>query len=146
MPITRSEILLRGLTCACPNCGERRMFEEGTVFRMRRACRRCGLAFERDEGSFLGAVALNYGVTTVCYLVPVLVGYLVSWYSGYTASVLALVGAVVVPALLYRPARSWWLMNYYLVLPQQLPGYDFTKTPHTPPPSPSAPPHPPTSR
>ncbi|WP_404423772.1 DUF983 domain-containing protein [Nibricoccus sp. IMCC34717] len=122
MPIPRSEILLRGLTCACPSCGERALFEEGRLFQMRRECRKCGLPFERDEGSFLGAVALNYGVTTVCYLVPVLVGYLVSWYSGYTASVLALVGAIVVPVLLYRPSRSWWLMNYYLVFPEQLPG------------------------
>ncbi|MDX2187309.1 MAG: DUF983 domain-containing protein [Opitutaceae bacterium] len=88
---------------------------------MRKACPQCHLPFERDEGSFLGAVALNYGVTTVCYLVPVLLAYLAHWISGLTACILALAGAFVVPALLYRPARSWWLMNYYLVLPQHLP-------------------------
>lgn len=121
MNVPRSKILVRGLSCACPNCGARGLFEPRKPFTLRRACERCALPFERDEGSFLGAVAINYGVTTVLFLVPVLLGYLLSWYSGYTASVLAGLGAVVVPIALYRPSRSWWLMNYYLVLPSHLP-------------------------
>ena len=31
------------------------------------------------------------------------------------------IGALAVPALLYRSSRSWWLMNYYLFLPNHLP-------------------------
>ena len=37
------------------------------------------------------------------------------------AIVLAAIGAVLVPVLLYRPSRSWFLMNYYFFLPHHLP-------------------------
>jgi hypothetical protein len=40
----------------------------------------------------------------------------------YTAAAIAATaGAVIFPALFYRSSRSWWLMNYYLVLPHHLP-------------------------
>jgi hypothetical protein len=59
---------------------------------------------------------------TVCgFLVPVLIAYLAGWASGTTAAVLAGVGAVLFPIVFYRSSRSWWLMNYYLVLPHHLP-------------------------
>ena len=66
-------------------------------------------------------MSLNYGVTIVLFLVPVLLLYLADALSGTAAAVLAGVGALVVPALLYRPSRSWWLMNYYLLFPHHLP-------------------------
>lgn len=97
------------------------MFPPGAHFRPNRNCPRCGLPIERDEGSFLGAMALNYGVTIIIFLVPVLLLYLGGYLSGLAAALLAGVGAVVVPALLYRPSRSWWLMNYYVFLPHHLP-------------------------
>jgi len=99
------------------------LFREGTLFRVNKECPQCGLKIERanDEGFFLGSMSLNYGVTIVCFLVPVM---LLAWQKAIgttTAIVLAAVGAVVVPMLLYRSSRSWWLMNYYLVLPHHLP-------------------------
>ncbi len=66
-------------------------------------------------------MSLNYGVTIMGFLVPVLVLYLFKAIDGRTASVLAGVGAVVFPMLFYRSSRSWWLMNYYIFLPRQLP-------------------------
>ena len=121
MQVTRGQIISRGLTHRCPNCGERSLFKEGTLFELNRTCPRCQLKLERDEGSFLGAMSLNYGVTLVCFLVPVLVLYLLHHLSGLTAAVLAGIGAIVFPVLFYRSSRSWWLMNYYLVLPHHLP-------------------------
>ena len=76
---------------------------------------------ERDEGFFLGSMSLNYGVTLVGWLGPVTA---LAWgqvISLTTAAVLAGTGAVVLPVLLYRSSRSWWLMNYYLFLPHHLP-------------------------
>jgi len=121
LKVTRGEIIARGLTNRCPNCGERSLFQEGTWFRLNRQCPRCGLVLEKDEGFFLGSMSLNYGVTILVFLVPVLVLYLVGAFSGLVASVVAGVGAIVVPILFYRSSRSWWLMNYYLFLPQHLP-------------------------
>jgi uncharacterized protein (DUF983 family) len=122
MNVTRGQIIARGLTNRCPNCGGKTLFNEpGKPLRMSRSCGGCGMPLERDEGSFLGAVSLNYGITVVIFLLPVLLLYFAGVLSGMTASIVALVGGIVVPILLYRPTRSWWLMNYYLVLPQHLP-------------------------
>lgn len=121
MSVTRSQIIGRGLRIHCPNCGSPGLFKEGKWFTLNRSCTRCGLRFERDEGGFLGAISLNYGFTVVCFLVPVLVLYLKGILSGLAASLIAGVGAIVVPMLFYRHSRSLWLMNYYLVLPQHLP-------------------------
>lgn len=121
MNVTRGQIVVRGLTNRCPNCGGRTLFKEGRLFEINDACPRCGLRIERDEGFFLGSMSLNYGVTIVCFLVPVLLLYLAGALSGTTAAVLAGIGAVVVPILFYRSSRSWWLMNYYVFLPKHLP-------------------------
>ncbi|HEY3756353.1 MAG TPA: DUF983 domain-containing protein [Opitutaceae bacterium] len=121
MPVTRPQIIKRGLTNRCPNCGQKSLFKAGTLFELNRACPHCGLKLERDEGFFLGSMSLNYGVTCVGYLLPVgLLAYNQA-ISSTVAIVLAGVGALAVPALFYRSSRSWWLMNYYLVLPQHLP-------------------------
>ena len=121
MKVTRVQIVARGLTNRCPNCGERTLFKAGTLFEINRACPSCGLRIERDEGFFLGSLSLNYGVTLVCFLLPVLVLAYNKIIGTNTAIVLAGIGAILVPALLYRSSRSWWLMNYYFFLPLHLP-------------------------
>lgn len=119
--VTRGTIIARGLTHRCPNCGARSLFVPGAPFRLAAECGECGLKLERDEGSFLGAMSLNYGVTVCGYLLPVLIVYLAGGISGLTAAILAGFGAVFFPILFYRSSRSWWLMNYYVVMPHHLP-------------------------
>jgi len=121
MQVTRGQILLRGLTNRCPNCGAASLFQTGAPFKLNRQCTSCGLKLERDEGFFLGSMSLNYGVTILLFLLPVLLLYLAGVLSGLWASILAGVGAVGVPVLFYRSSRSWWLANYYVFLPQHLP-------------------------
>lgn len=121
MKVTRVQIVARGLTNRCPNCGGRTLFKAGTLFEVNEACPQCGLKIERDEGFFLGSLSLNYAVTLVAFLLPVMLLAYFDVIGGTLAMVLAGVGAVLVPALFYRSSRSWWLMNYYLVLPRHLP-------------------------
>lgn len=121
MKVTRVQIVSRGLTNRCPNCGGRALFKAGTLFELNRSCPDCGLKLERDEGFYLGSLSLNYGVTLICYLLPVMLLAYFKVIGTTLAIVLAAVGAVVVPALLYRSSRSWFLMNYYFFLPQHLP-------------------------
>ncbi|MDB6126227.1 MAG: hypothetical protein JWM35_123 [Verrucomicrobia bacterium] len=121
MKVTRLQIIGRGLTNRCPNCGQRTLFKAGTFFQVNRECPNCGLKIERDEGSFLGAMSLNYGITLICFLLPVMLLTYYKVIGTTTAIVLAGVGALGFPALFYRSSRSWWLMNYYLVLPHHLP-------------------------
>ncbi|AHF89428.1 hypothetical protein OpiT1DRAFT_01687 [Opitutaceae bacterium TAV1] len=120
MKVTRAQIIVRGLTLRCPNCGGRTLFRKGAPFRLNRECPQCGLRLERDEGSFLGAMSLNYIVTTLGFLVPVLLLYLAGVLSGLAAAIIAGVGALLFPVLFYRASRSWWLMGYYLFFPGHL--------------------------
>lgn len=111
------------MTSRCPNCGGRTLFKSGTLFEVNKSCGACGFRFERnnDEGFFLGSLSLNYGVTLICFLLPVMLLAYFKAISVTIATVLAVIGALGVPAMLYRPSRSWWLMNYYLVFPHHLP-------------------------
>jgi uncharacterized protein (DUF983 family) len=121
--VTRGQIVWRGLTNRCPNCGARTLFAPGTLFRLNKTCSACGFLFERDndEGFFLGSMSLNYGVTLIGFLLPVMLLAYFDVVGTTTAMVLAAVGALVMPAVFYRSSRSWWLMNYYFFLPQHLP-------------------------
>lgn len=121
MKVTQGQILKRGVTNCCPNCGHKTLFRPGSPFTLNDQCPSCGLKFEKDEGFFLGAMSLNYGITLVVFLVPIAI----AWYKGLLgrmpAVVLAIAAAIVVPVAFYRSSRSWQLMLYYFFFPQQLP-------------------------
>jgi uncharacterized protein (DUF983 family) len=121
MKVTHGQIISRGLANRCPNCGGQHLFKEGKLFELNAGCPDCDLKFEKDEGFFLGAMSLNYGVTLVCYLVPVLLLWYGKVIGGRLAVGLAIGGSLVVPMLLYRSSRSWQLMLYYSFFPQHLP-------------------------
>jgi uncharacterized protein (DUF983 family) len=53
-------MLLRGLARRCPQCGERKVFSGR--FKLKDRCPRCGLLFHREEGFWLGAYVINFGV------------------------------------------------------------------------------------
>ncbi|MEO5960134.1 MAG: DUF983 domain-containing protein [Opitutaceae bacterium] len=123
MKVTRADIVVRGLTNRCPNCGSRTLFKPGTFFQINKECQVCEFKIERenDEGFFLGSMSLNYGVTLVCFLTPVMLLAYFKVIGTKPAIVLAGVGAIGFPALFYRSSRSWWLMNYYFFFPHHLP-------------------------
>jgi uncharacterized protein (DUF983 family) len=121
LSVTRLQIVARGLTNRCPNCGGRTLFKAGAWFRVNPECPRCGLKIEHGEGFFIGSMSLNYGFTLVCYLTPILILAYKGVIGGTAAVVLAVGGSLLVPILIYRSSRSWWLMNYYLFLPHHLP-------------------------
>jgi uncharacterized protein (DUF983 family) len=121
MKVTRLQIVARGLTNRCPNCGGRTLFIPGTFFELNQACPQCGLQIERDEGTFMGSMSLNFGVTLIGYLTPLMLLTYYKVIGTTTAIILAGVGSFLVPALFYRSSRSWWLMNYYVFFPHHLP-------------------------
>jgi len=128
MMVTRVQVVSRGLRNRCPNCGGPHLFRSGAMFELNKACPDCGLRLERDEGFFIGSMSLNYGVTLVCFLTPVMV----LAYKGIIGTTLAIVlsgiGAIGFPIAFYRSSRSWWLMQYYLMFPLHLPANKGTGT------------------
>jgi uncharacterized protein (DUF983 family) len=121
MKVTRAQIIARGLTNRCPNCGGKTLFKPDTLFELNRECPVCGLKIERDEGFFLGSMSLNYGVTLVCFLAPIALLAYFKIIGVTVAIVLAGICSIAIPALFYRSSRSWFLMNYYFFLPHHLP-------------------------
>lgn len=121
MKVTRVQLIQRGLSNRCPNCGGHTLFREGTLFELNKNCPNCGLRIERDEGFFLGSLSLNYAVTIMVFLLPVMILALAGVISSMTGIILAGIGAIGFPILFYRSSRSWWLMFYYYFLPHHLP-------------------------
>lgn len=120
MPVTTSEILRRGLTQRCPNCGERSLFPPRSL-RIHRRCPVCDVSLDRGEGFFLGPWVINYTVAVFGFVLPAIVlgaREVIPWS---VALVLGVIGGVVLPALLYRRTWSWWLMIYFCFLPHRLP-------------------------
>jgi uncharacterized protein (DUF983 family) len=121
MPVTQGQIIQRGLTNRCPNCGGKTLFRADRMLELNKNCPSCGMVIVKEDGFFLGAMSLNYGVTLVFFLTPIAV----LWYKGvlgdWAAGILAIVASLVVPVLLYRSSRSWQIMLYYFFLPQHLP-------------------------
>ena len=115
------QVLARGLTNRCPNCGGSTLFKPGSWFQVNKECPRCGLKIERDDGFFIGSMSLNYGVTLVCFLTPVMLLAYCGVIGSTTAIVLAGVGSIGFPVAFYRSSRSWWLAQYYLFFPGHLP-------------------------
>jgi len=121
MKVTHGQIIIRGLSNCCPNCGGKTLFKRETLFELNRECPECGMRFEKEEGFFLGAMALNYAVTCICLLSPVAILWYCGVFGDRTATVLAAVLALGAPVAMYRSSRSWQLMLYYFMLPQHLP-------------------------
>ena len=60
-------MLGRGATQRCARCGSGHLFHR--YFTMVDDCPRCGLHFEREEGYWAGALAINIGVAGAVFIV-----------------------------------------------------------------------------
>ena len=103
-------MLLRGLRKRCPRCGTGGLFQGW--FQMRERCPGCHYRFEREEGWFLGAYVVNFGVTEGLlaialgiYVILVADNPDVSIVPIVIAGVVAAVGA---PIVFYPFSRTVW--------------------------------------
>jgi uncharacterized protein (DUF983 family) len=106
----------RAARLVCPRCGRGPLFRGW--FRMAPACDLCGLSFERAQGYFVGAIYVNYAVTTVIAIG----GYFLLWglteLSTKTQLALWLPVVVVFPIWFFRYSRSFWLALEYAINPE----------------------------
>jgi uncharacterized protein (DUF983 family) len=119
--VSRVQVIRRGISGKCPNCGTRDLFQAGTLFKVNAVCPACGLRIEKGDGAFLGPFVINYGITAFGIIIPVIILFAVGRLGAVAALVIALAAGLVAPLLLYRLSWSWWLMLYYFFLPDNLP-------------------------
>jgi uncharacterized protein (DUF983 family) len=118
-----ARVARRAVALRCPRCGGTRLFPGGPSwpdrwFRMARECALCGLRYERAQGYFVGAIYVNYGVTT---LLAVGGAFLLWARTGIDPA--AQLGfwvpfVVVFPVWFFRYSRSLWLALEYFVNPE----------------------------
>jgi uncharacterized protein (DUF983 family) len=120
MPVTKSQIIARGFTHRCPNCGAKTLFPPRSL-QIRRRCPVCGTGFDRGEGFFLGPWVVNYTIAVFVFVLPSIIAGVRGAIPWALTIVLAGLGCTVVPTLLYRSSWSWWLMLYFYFVPDRLP-------------------------
>jgi uncharacterized protein (DUF983 family) len=119
-------VLWRGLRRRCPRCGGRGLF--ASRFRIRDFCPTCGLALEREEGGFLGAMTLNYVVAALAFLAVMVAWLLVDLPDVHVAALTVTCGAlvIVVPLAFFRSAKTLWAAVDFLVYRS---GPDYVESP-----------------
>jgi uncharacterized protein (DUF983 family) len=109
MQPSRGLMLWRGLTRRCARCGGGKLFTRW--FRMAPDCPHCHLHYEREQGYWLGAVAINTGVVGLLFAIVLIV------FSALTIPdipwvVLLLVEVPIMaigPALFYPYSKTIWV-------------------------------------
>jgi uncharacterized protein (DUF983 family) len=110
-------VLARAARMRCPSCGRASAFT--SWFHMRERCPVCHFWFERNEGYFLGATAINLVLAIVlpalAYIAIVAAGWPnPSWIgAGLAAGALA----IIVPIALFPFARVVWLAFDLVIRP-----------------------------
>jgi uncharacterized protein (DUF983 family) len=99
--------LRRAARLRCPRCGRAPLFRGW--FAMNDVCAVCDLRFERAQGYWIGAIYVNYGVTTLVAVG----GYFTLWaWAGLSTNVqlaMWLPFCVAFPLWFFRYSRAIWL-------------------------------------
>jgi len=114
-------LLKRILLVRCPRCGKGKLFRRW--FTMYEQCPVCHLVYEREEGFYTGAWAINLIISELLVAAfIVLVAIWAATHSGTPLIPLVIVGAlfsVLLPFLFFHHSRSVWIsMNYWLNPPE----------------------------
>lgn len=107
--------LLRGLGKRCPRCGQAKLFSRW--FTLSKVCPRCGLQFEREQGGFLGAIALNYVTAMAAWALMLTIWLIVDLPDIHVVALTAASVALVVAVLLFffPISKTLWAAVEYLV-------------------------------
>jgi uncharacterized protein (DUF983 family) len=106
--VSKTRVILRGLLMACAACGSRGLFHHW--WKMRESCPKCALVFDRSDGYWIGAVAVNTMMSAFLLLVTVVVSFLLAlpdpqWQPVLIPSVAV---GVVMPIFLDPISRTFW--------------------------------------
>jgi Uncharacterized protein conserved in bacteria len=106
-------LLARGLRLRCPVCGRGRLFRR--PFSMYEQCPVCHFHFEREEGYFSSAMAINLVVSELIATAVVLPMAYIPSIPIMTALLIGIPLALFLPMLLFHHCRGIWLsMDHFL--------------------------------
>jgi uncharacterized protein (DUF983 family) len=100
-PATKAQMLWRGCTKRCPRCGGGHLFHRW--FEIVDDCPTCGLHFEREEGYWAGALAINIAVAAAVFVVVLVVALAFTVPDVPVVEILA----VLIPLMIILPIVSY---------------------------------------
>lgn len=113
-------LLWRALLLRCPRCGEGPLYRHG--YTMYEACPVCHWRYEREEGYWTGAVAVNLVIAEliVTAVVVPLSAYLAINHQSPAPLLFLLPLPIVLPFVLYWHAKSFWMAIDFMLNPVPL--------------------------
>ena len=98
-----------GLTKRCPRCGSGHLFRRW--FSIVERCPRCDLRFEREEGYWAGALAINIGAAIVVFVLVFVVGIALTAPDIPVVELLAILVPlmILVPIVYYPFSKTLWM-------------------------------------
>ena len=98
-----------GLTRRCPRCGSGDLFRRW--FTIVERCPRCGLRFEREEGYWAGALAINIGIAGAVFVLVFVVGVALTAPDIPVVELLVILVPlmIVVPVVYYPFSKTLWM-------------------------------------
>ena len=108
----------RGATLRCPRCGSGHLFRR--YFTLQPDCPRCALHFEREEGYWVGALAVNIAIVMAIFVVAFVVILVATVPEVPVGPSLAVLVPVMVfgPILFYPFSKTLWMAIDYGVIHQ----------------------------
>lgn len=115
--ITPLRILSRGLMRRCPVCGSGKLFSKW--FNLAERCPRCGLRFEREPGTFIGAIGMNTILTFGSLMGVIAIGVVLTQPDIPTVplTVIAVSWAIVMSLVGMPITKTLWLAIDLLLSP-----------------------------
>jgi uncharacterized protein (DUF983 family) len=106
---SRMLMLWRGVTKRCARCGSGHLFERW--FKMVETCPRCGLKFEREEGYWTGAIAINTVIVGGIFAVVFVVALVLTVPDVPWVEILFIVVPVMIlgPLFFYPFSKTIWV-------------------------------------
>jgi uncharacterized protein (DUF983 family) len=105
------------LRLRCPYCGKGRIFSHG--FTMNDHCSNCGWIFEREEGYWTGAIAVNLVVAEMLAAAAA-IPLAINQASPVLVMGIGLPLVIALPFLFYRHSNSFWMALDFIIHPVSL--------------------------
>ena len=115
-------VLWRGFTRRCPRCGSGHLFRR--YFTLVDDCPRCALHFDRGDGYFTGALAINIAVVSAVFAVTFIVAMALTIPEVPVAPLLAIfIPLMTLGPILYYPfSKTVWMAVDRALLHRMDPG------------------------
>jgi uncharacterized protein (DUF983 family) len=108
-PKSKAVSIWRGFTHACPKCGSRKTHMK--YFSIKDTCPKCGLKFEREEGYWTGAMAVNIVFSAIVIALGLAIGLITTAPDIAVVPIIATLAplTVLLPILGYPFSQTIWM-------------------------------------